>query len=139
MKKIIITSIILFAAVIFFNKLSAQNPIPAFNVPVIADPTVFEETSGTSSACFSLSDGLPQVLKSPFNADERTLCVELERKLNKDYIWSTFMVYSLDGLTTYGPFTIFEGEVHRTTVDLRLWGVRVVNASSDAKLSVWFD
>ncbi|MBU2555172.1 MAG: hypothetical protein KKF98_12005 [Bacteroidetes bacterium] len=138
MKKIIITSIILFSAILF-NKLSAQNPIPSFNVPVIADPTVFEELIMSSAPCLTLTKNFTEAVKRPFNVDERTVYVKADKKSSKDIEWATYIVYSLDGITTIGPITILEGEVKKTTVDMRLWGVRVINASSDVKLSVWFE
>ncbi|MBU2554390.1 MAG: hypothetical protein KKF98_08015 [Bacteroidetes bacterium] len=136
MKKIIITSIILFTAVIFFNKLSAQNPIPAFNVPVIVDPTVFEEAVLPTGVYLNQIDNLS---RQPENIEERKLKVNVQPDDDKEIIWVIFSVYSLDQQTIYGPFTVYEGEIHETTIDERQWGVKVLNSSPGCRLSVWID
>jgi len=139
MKKVLVTSFILLFAVLFSSQISAQNPIPSYNVPVIADPTIFEEIPDLKSLSFEKSDFLTLACKQPSNSEEKLILIKVEKKDSRELQWATVNIYSLDGLTTYGPFTVIEGTIFEISVDDRRWGVRVINASSNASLSVWIE
>lgn len=137
MKKLFISSLIIFVAVFIANKLSAQNPIPSFNVPIIVDPTIFEEVVPSSSFNFnSLNLSLPQ----PGSREERKLNVYVSDKNTLTTSWAIIEIYSLDESVFYAPFTVYEGAAFNITLsDTLLWGVRVLNASEGSKMDVWFE
>jgi len=136
MKKLIISSLIILGVVFLANKLSAQNPIPSFHVPIIVDPTIFEEVIPSFNTQFSY---LASTLKQPRSIDERRLKVMVQSPPSRQLAWAVVIVYSLDQQSTYGPFTVLEGEVHESIIDERQWGVRVMDSSSDCLLSVWIE
>ncbi|MCF8347644.1 MAG: hypothetical protein K9G61_02415 [Bacteroidales bacterium] len=137
MKKLFISSLIIFVAVFIANKLSAQNPIPSFNVPIIVDPTIFEEVVPSSSFNFnSLNLSLPQL----GSREERKLHVTTVDDVYLSTAWVTIEVYSLDGAITYGSFTVYEGTLFEISLSSdSLWGVSVIGASPGSRMSVWFD
>ena len=139
MKKLFVASFILLSTLIFSNRLSAQNPIPSFSVPVIADPTIFEEMGETKYVNMKQFGLSTSIQKQPFNTGDKKILVKVDRRDLRELQWATVIIYSLDGLTTFGPYTVLEGTVCETVVDERSWGVRVINASSNAFLSVWIE
>ncbi len=140
MKKIIMTLLVVVAVTSLTTRLSAQYTIPSFNVPVVADPTSFEETGATN-----FSYGANSLVKfnhlkqKPSNREERKMKVQFERPPSKTTICATVLIYSVDGQTTLGPYPVVEGVVLEVTIDERDWGVKVVNAINDCELSVWIE
>lgn len=137
MKKLIISSLFILVAVFIANKLSAQNPIPSFNVPIIADPTIFEEVVPSSSFNFN---NLNLSLAQPGSREERKLNVDVSDLNLLTTSWAVIEVFSLDEGVSYGPFTVYEGTTFNITLsDTFLWGVRVLDASDGSKMDVWFE
>jgi hypothetical protein len=48
------------------------------------------------------------------------------------------LVYSLDGETVYGPFTVYSGETLRVEIDDRECGV-YVESNEDVIVDVWIE
>jgi len=139
MKKLFAASCILLCTLMFASRLLAQNPIPSFGVPVIADPTIFEEMDDAKTLNGNLSSFLTPTLHERSAMGKRKMLVKVERSDSRELEWATITIYSLDGLTTHDPYTVMEGVIYEASIDERLWGVRVINASSNAKLSVWIE
>ncbi len=139
MKKLFVASFILLSTLIFSNRLLAQNPIPSFSVPVIADPTIFEEMDDVKTLNEDLSGFLTPTLHERSAMGKRKMLVKVERSESRESEWATITIYSLDGLTTLESYTVMEGVIYEASIDERLWGVKVINASSNAILSVWIE
>ncbi len=140
MKKIIMTLLVVVAVTSLTTRLSAQYTIPSFNVPVVADPTSFEETGATNFSYGANSIVRFNHLKQkPSNRERRKMKVAVSKTLSKTQVLATVMVYSLDEQTTLGPYPVVEGIVLEVVIDERDWGVKVVSAIDDCELSVWIE
>jgi hypothetical protein len=137
MKKILTILFVLLGTVLFTENLLAQNPIPSYDVPIINDPTVFEEVVlplCTSFNCTNLS------LLAPNNREEKKLGLMVTDRDNSINSWVVIEVYSLDGGVAYGPFTVIEGVLFEMALSTSLtWGVRVTDSSEGSIVDVWFD
>lgn len=119
------------------EKMLSQNPIPSFNVPIIIDPTLFEEVVPSFGA---KANFLHNQWLSPSNRAEKKLCLNVKDRNTSYTSWVVAEVYSLDGSIIYGLFTVNEGTVFEIFLSASLtWGVRVIDASANAELDVWFD
>jgi len=140
MKKSIMTMLVVIVAITLTSKLSAQYSIPSFNVPVIGDPTTFEEVLETSA-----SFGSTNLLyfnpfgQKPINREEKKLKATTSDPNTNTTSCIMFEVYSLDGTDIYGPFTVYEGEIFEICIDEREWGIRVLTASEESEMSVWIE
>ena len=135
MKKLILALFIIAAITALNNKTFAQYAIPSYDVPVIADPTTFEETATQST-----TSGFNLISANPASRGERKVNVRVIDNDMQTTASSTIEIYSLDESITYGPYTVYE----ETTFELLLteeyeWGVRVLAASEGCEMSVWFD
>lgn len=140
MKKVLLSLLVIAAVTVFTSSTFAQYAIPSYDVPVIADPTTFEEAVPTTS-----------FYVSPFTKANQTNQVSVpdgRRKLNVTTIdsninttaWATIEIYSLDGNITYGPYTVYEGlPFSQFLSDEYEWGVNTIDASEGCEMSVWFD
>ena len=134
------TILVVIAAITLTSKLSAQYSIPSFNVPVIADPTTFEEvpeTSGSYGSTYLLY--FNPFSHKPINREEKKLKVTTLDPNTNTTSCIMFEVYSLDGTDIYGPFTVYEGEVFEICIDEREWGIKVLEASEGSEMSVWIE
>jgi len=137
MKKTLTILFVLLGAVLFTENLLAQNPIPSYDVPIINDPTVFEEVSPELNISFNY---FGNVIYSPSTREEKKLKLEVSDRDSSTTSWVTIEVYSLDGAVEYGPFTVNEGVTFQLSLSTALtWGVRVIDASVGSEVDVWFD
>jgi hypothetical protein len=120
---------ILFFGIIFFlmalQSLKAQNPIPSYNFPVVVHANFQERRteSDQSRNCLGKRDVVVQ-----------TTCGSSTILNCSATVW----VYSLDGETVYGPFTVYGGETLRVEIDDREWGV-YVESNDDVIVDVWIE
>ncbi len=140
MKKLILSLIVIAAVTVLTNKAYAQYAIPSYDVPVVADPTTFEETSKSSSYSISPFTKLSPFSIQPVNRGKRKLNVTTKDNDIGTTAWATIEIYSLDGNITYGPYTVYEGTPFSILLSEDYeWGVRTLDSSTDCEMSVWFD
>jgi len=119
------------------EKLLSQNPIPSFNVPIIIDPTVFEEVPQSFNTLYNLLSPFPLSTKN--SGEKKLVLIVTDRDLSVSS-WVEIEVYSLDGAVVYGPFTVNEGVLFEMILSTSLtWGVRIIDASEGSMVDVWFD
>lgn len=106
-----------------FSDLIAQYSIPSFNVELNQTNLSF------------IGDDEP-VINS---AEERKINVEVEDGYVNQASFAVIYIYSIDGTTELGPYTISEGNTLEVTIDKRDWGLRVNDYLEDCELSVWID
>jgi hypothetical protein len=125
MKKIIIISIIALVAFLPFKKANAQYTIPSYDVQVTAN-TTFEDSGFTSQ---------------DEDREERWLTVEVEdeHRGGDEYAWSVITIYPLGGGFSMGPFLVLQDMPFQMNLNDEDWGVKVIIASEDCKMSVWED
>ncbi len=136
-----ITLLLVVVATTLTSKLAAQYSIPSFDVPVIADPTTFEETPANNVIGFSnVTQGFVRVIQKSRTREIRKMNVEAKDKDVATTAWANIMIYSLDNLINYGPYTVTEGTIFEMDLSAEYeWGVEVVDASQGCELSVWYD
>jgi len=122
-KLILILSIILIALLYPFSDLIAQYSIPSFNVELNQTNLSF------------IADDEP-VINS---AEERKMNVLVEDQQTTQSSSATFLIYSIDGTTELGPYSVSEGNTLEVTIDERDWGLRVSEYLEGCELSVWVD
>ena len=108
-----------------FQALKAQYPIPSYNIPVYPHATFQEQVAGGGN-----SDNCTEKRQVVI----RTSCGNLARGNCSATVW----VYSLDGKTVYGPYTVYGGETLRVDIDDREWGV-YVEAEDTVIVDVWIE
>ena len=128
------------AATALTSKLTAQYSIPSFDVPVIADPTTFEESPISNAIGFgNITMGFVPV-KNPVNREERIIVVKAIDKDVATNAWADIIIYSLDYSISYGPYTVNEGNLFEMGLSEEYeWGVEVVDASQGCEMSVWYE
>jgi len=130
MKKLVYFVLVIIASTTLTCKLSAQNPIPSFNVPVIADPTTFEENP-VANFLFGAN---------VLSREERQIYIITSNRTPETTAWVVIEIYSLDGTITYSSFYVAEGDLFEQVVDgERNWGIRVLDASSESTMDVWIE
>jgi hypothetical protein len=141
MKKFMVVLLTVVVATALTNKVTAQYSIPSFDVPVIADPTTFEEMPLENVVGFgNVVHGIEPVIIETGTREERIMRVDATDKDVATTAWSNIVIYSLDNTINYGPYTVYEGnnfEINLST-DYE-WGLRVVDASQGCEMSVWYD
>jgi len=123
MKKVIFFSIIVLVTVI--QALEAQNPIPSYNFPVSGHAN-FQEKEFVSvhhDNCLGKRD---VVVQTTCGSSGVMICT------------ATVWVYSLDGQTIYGPYTMHGGDTLRVEIDDREWGVYVLT-DDIVIVNVWIE
>jgi len=134
MKKFILVLLTVVVATALTSKVSAQYSIPSYDVPVIADPTTFEEAS-VSNMTMSI-----EPFKNPKTREKRKVLVEAIDKDVSKGAWVSIRIYSLDNTIIYGPYLVNEGIVFEMELDADYkWGVKAIDASDNCKMSVWFE
>ncbi len=134
MKKTIMTLLVVIAAITLTNNLSAQYSIPSYNVPVVADPTTFEEIQRTT---VSYNNPVSQQLG---NRGRRKLIIKVKDNNSSSTATETINIYSLDGSFLFGPYTVSEGSNFEIDLDDDLdWGLCVLQATPDSEMDVWFE
>jgi hypothetical protein len=117
--------------------LSAQNPIPSYDVLIVTIPATFEEFAPSSGVHFNY-----------FDLSFTEMRTMEEKKLNvlaTDYNPTTkasaiIEVYSLDGSITYGPYTVIESDIFTMILPSSiLWGVRIIDSDKGSEVDVWFE
>ncbi len=140
MKKVIMTLLVVVAATTLTTKLSAQYSIPSFNVPVIADPTTFEEAQSSNT-----SYNINLLLFNPFsqkpvNREERDIIIKVKDNDSGTTAYATVEIYSLDYTYLYGPYTVYEGTNFEMPLSSEYqWGLRTIAASTGCEMDVWFE
>jgi|GEM_PF-1249766 len=144
MKKVILSIILIASVAIFANTAVAQYAIPSFNVPVIADPTTFEEVTSASP---STNPELTKTLQSnPFSQKpsasdgERDLYIKVKDRDIATTASAIVEIYSLCGSITYGPYTVTEGNTLIKTLSTNYqWGVSTLSSTEGCEMDVWFE
>lgn len=103
----------------------AQYPIPSYNVPVSYRACFEESTTNENPQTTSRGKRMMKI-QSSCSGVNATIC---EAKG-----W----VYSLDGLTVLGPFTLGCNETISVEIDEREWGV-LIETDCDMNISVWIE
>jgi hypothetical protein len=124
MKKAGIVSVMIFLASVsqVFSQKTTIYPIPSYNISVYGN-VIFQE----DNALYESSKGKKTIHVSAANS----------LLMTPDY-HGIFYVYSLDGQTTYGPYTIHFNETMSVEADDRLWGVRY-ESNCLMSVSVWVE
>ena len=137
MKKLFLNALLVIAGMMLSHNLFAQYPIPSFNVPVVVDPTIFEEINPSSGTNFN---NLGYSLIQPDSREEKKFRILAKDNNILNQAWVIIDIYSLDGSFQYGPYTVTENNIFEMTVDNNiLWGIRVKDASQDCVMDVWFE
>lgn len=119
-----ITFFVLFIFLSAFQ-LFAQYPIPSYNITVNQSATFQEK--GSSGSQFSSPDARRYLhIRAYCNTTNIVNCQ------------ATVWIYSLDGQTVYGPYTIYGGETLTIEIDDREWGV-YVSSNDPISVDVWTD
>jgi len=140
MNKLTLYTAILFIITLASKSAFSQNPIPSFNVPVVADPTSFEETPPPLRTFITKALVTNPFSQKPINRDEKTIKIKTKDHLENNAAWSEFIIYSLDSSIEYGPYTNMEGTIFEKTLSTQYeWGVRVQDASIECEMDVWFN
>ena len=117
MKKIICLTLFLFG--IGVMPVSAQNPIPSYNVPVYHAAN-FQEQNKSSNANHS-------------TLGKRVIIVNAQGAPTTK---TTIYVYSLDLRDILGPFKLEGEDILYVDIDMREWGV-YVESEGDLVVDVW--
>jgi len=123
MKKILSLGVIFF--LLGFYTLKAQNPIPSYAFPVYYHAN-FQEQSIVSIQADNYREKRDVVVRTSCGGTGKTTCS------------ATVWVYSLDGQTIYGPFTVNGGETLRVEIDDRQWGV-YIESDDHVNVDVWIE
>ncbi len=119
MKKIFLFTLLLIA--FGAAKLNAQSPIPSFNV-MVYPATRFQESLELTNNCLP-SKG-KRIMVITVNGTHQGSAV--------------VYVYSLDGLTVFGPYTVNGGQTLFVEIDNRPWGV-IVQGNESIIVDVWIN
>jgi hypothetical protein len=126
--------------IIFTNEIHAQYPIPSYNVPIVADPTLFEEEIAQPLNINSNHWILLPIICGPVGIGEKAVVVKIRDDITTSTAQADINIYSLDGSIIYGPFTVIEGTNLVVPLDAGyLWGVRVLTTTPISEMDVWFD
>jgi len=140
MKKLFLLLLILLAVTSLTNKLAAQNPIPSYDVPVVADPTTFEESTSASSTYNSSRANSDLLIQNKLGRGEKLLKLKTKDQATNTTAFADFYIYAIDATFQYGPFNCLEGTTFSQTLSADyIWGVRVIDASSNCEIDVWFE
>jgi len=116
MKKFILL-FILAAMICFSSKTFAQYPIPSYNVSVRSRADFQEKNPAKGRRVMNI----------------KVQCVGGK---NLGTCQATVWVYSLDGQTILGPYTVYGGEILSVPIDDREWGV-YVESDDEITVDVW--
>ena len=119
MRKIFYLTIVIFWLGII--SISAQNPIPSYNVPVYNHAN-FQEQNKSFNA-------------NLLNRGKRAVNVKVVGGISS---MATIYIYSLDYQNILGPFIVNGGETLTIDIDSREWGV-LVNSEDHVTVDVWID
>jgi len=140
MKKLILSLLVIASVTVLTNKAYAQYAIPSFDVPVIADPTTFEEVTSSSYNATTNFTKSNTFKEKPTGRERRKLNVTTIDNDIQTTAWASIEIYSLDGNITYGPYTVYEGApFEKSLSEAYEWGVRVLSASESCEMSVWYN
>ena len=120
MKKILFV-LVLFN--VFSLSMNAQYPIPSFKIPVYPKAT-FEETHNSFPPADNVLEKRDIHVRSTCGVSDNVECTAL--------VW----VYSLDGQTVLGPYTLHCNETLIIGIDCREWGV-LVETNCEMTIDVW--
>jgi hypothetical protein len=116
------------------QKAFCQYPIPSYNVTVISKAT-FQESQG-STGVSSLNRNNKGQVGAPMAKREMDVKVNCSGISPNGTCQATVWVYSLDGQTILGPFTVYGGDVLSVPIDERDWGV-LVSTDDNITVDVW--
>lgn len=140
MKRIIYYTAFITTLILISVNVVAQNPIPSYDVPVIVDPTTFEEQTNSNSATYSHITFLIASNPDKGARSEKELCIRIKDENNSTTAFSEFYIIAIDTTITYGPYYCYEGTVFTKLVSSDyLWRVMVADATSESFMDVWFD
>ncbi|MEI7724456.1 MAG: hypothetical protein WCK09_05080 [Bacteroidota bacterium] len=123
MKRILIFCVMI--SLYSIHSLNAQNPIPSYNFPVYQHANFQEQSRVQTKGDNCLEKR---------NVVVNTSCVGSGISVCSATVW----VYSLDGQTTFGPFTVYGGETLYVEIDEREWGVYVMS-DDHVEVDVWIE
>lgn len=140
MKNFAIKLTIIFAVILLSKSLFSQNPIPSYDVPVVMDPTSFEEVPLPNRTSIIKAIRTNPFSQKPIIRTEKLLKIKTKDNVANNTAWSKFIIYSIDSNIEYGPYTNTEGTIFEKLLSSQYeWGVRVNDASSECEMDVWFD
>jgi hypothetical protein len=140
MRRILLSFLIVVAVTTLTTKLSAQNPIPSFNIPVVADPTTFEESPVTSPSSNNYFEQNNPFSQRPMSRGERWIYVETIDTDDNTTASVSFNIYSLNETHNYGPYSVNEGSPFTMQLsETEEWGLKVNQSTLNAEMSVWFE
>jgi len=119
MKKVVY--LILFLIGIGMTRVSAQNPIPSYNVPVYQYANFQEQNRSGFEVAKDRGKRAVHIVASGTTSSMVTI-----------------YVYSLDYQTVYGPYTLFGGSSLTVDIDTREWGV-LAESEDHITLDVWIE
>jgi hypothetical protein len=129
----------LLAAVLLFlfcgsKQVFSQYPIPSYNVNVTSWAN-FQEYP-LSSVVSTRNSNNAGCVGSPMAKRDMNVQVNCCGFASTDSCKATVWVYSLDGETILGPFTVYGGDILSVPIDDRDWGV-IVSTEDDITVDVW--
>jgi len=116
------------------QKAFCQYPIPSYNVNVTSWAN-FQESQLSSELTIPNSNNSGYVV-SPMAKRDMNVQVNCCGFSSGDSCQATVWVYSLDGQTILGPFTVYGGDVLSVPIDDRDWGV-IISTEDDITVDVW--
>jgi len=133
MKKELILAVLLLL-LFGLQKAFCQYPIPSYNVNVTSWANFQEHplSSGVSTRNSNNAGGVG----SPMAKRNMNVQVNCCGFASTDSCKATVWVYSLDGETILGPFTVYGGDILSVPIDDRDWGV-IVSTEVDITVDVW--
>ena len=138
MKELATILLLITASLCITSNASAQNPIPSYNVPILVEPTTFEE--GASSTNFVVqSNHRTNIIITNCSEEERKMVVKVIKPSQAEGASAVVYIYSLDEQDILGPFTVTHEAQLEQAIDEREWGVEVVSATEGCEISTWIE
>ncbi len=103
--------------------LQAQNAIPSNDMVITQNSLIFLEDEG-------------QTINS---LEERKVNVTVEDPKPDEVLPIVVIIFSNDGTTEYGPYTVSETNPLEVDITGGGWGVQVISYTEGSELSVWID
>ncbi len=131
--------LVAFITFVISNETIAQFTIPSYNVEIVAEPTTFEESGNQVSVFSQINHRKPLLIQTQNSDEERKIHVKVSSSDPEQSAYATVLIYSLDEEYVLGPFYVTDESILEQSIDNRDWGVEVVSASENCKISTWIE
>lgn len=123
MKKLVLKNIIAILVIFPFTNVSAQYAFQTFDQLLNGTSVTFEEEHPPGLDIF----------------EERDIIIRTSDTQQSSTASATVLLYKKGSSEIYGPYTVAEDIPFVFSIDADEWGVRVVENTTDCKISVWIE